>query len=124
LLLRLARVLCPGSFGSALVQRCRLEPSCNDECSDWLVQPLLGTSQDWKSDGVRQARRFSQSSRCLRRALQLLYREIEEDLRPCQYPDNSRSALLDHLSRPTLHHRPSRGSCGGRRFGSSCYPTG
>ena len=49
----------------------------HDECSDWLVQPLLGTSQDWKSDRVRQARRLSQSSRCLRCGIQLLYRKIE-----------------------------------------------
>ncbi len=87
-----------------MVQRCRLQSTCNYECSDRVVQPLLGTSEDWKPDRVRQACRFPEPSRCLCRTLQLLHDQIEENICSCQRSDNRWSALLNHLFRPALHH--------------------
>src|SRR5256886_8317623 len=46
LLLRLADLLHHSSVSPALVQWRRLQPARNDERSDRLFQPLLGTSQD------------------------------------------------------------------------------
>ena len=76
------------SLSTAMVQRCRLQPTCNYECSDRLVQPLLRTSEDCKPDRIRQACRFPEPSRCLCRTLQLLHDQIEESICPCQRSDS------------------------------------
>src|SRR6266702_3052046 len=50
LFLRFTSLLHPSSLSPAMVQRCRLQPTCNYGCSDPLVQPLLKTSEDCKPD--------------------------------------------------------------------------
>jgi len=88
LFLRFTGLLHPSSLSPAMVQRCRLQPTCNYECSDRLVQPLLRTSEDCKPDRIRQACRFPEPSRCLCRTLQLLHDQIEESICPCQRSDS------------------------------------